>query len=136
MGKKRSTVGFDINRTRIEELAKGVDKTNEVCGDDLELSSNLTFSYNESDIEEYGIYVTVPTPIDNVNRPNLSPLTGASELAKKYLKPDDIVIFESTVYPGCTEEVCVPILEKFQDLPSIKIFIVVIVQRGLTQETK
>ena len=116
-GKQRSTVGFDINKTRIEELIKGIDKTNEVCSDELDLSSNLTYSCDESDLEECSIYiVTVPTPIDSVNRPNLSPLIGACELVAKYLKPNDIVIFESTVYPGCTEEVCVPILEKISGL--------------------
>jgi UDP-N-acetyl-D-galactosamine dehydrogenase len=116
-GKGRSVVGFDINQQRIDELTKGVDKTLEVTSEDLALSSNLFFSSQLSDIADCGIYVvTVPTPIDSANRPELTPLRKASESVASVLSKGNIVIYESTVYPGCTEEVCVAILESISGL--------------------
>mgnify|MGYP003858831459 CR=1 FL=1 len=116
-GKGRSVVGFDINQQRIDELTKGVDKTLEVTSEDLTLSSNLSFSSQQSDIADCGIYIiTVPTPIDSANRPELTPLRKASESVANVLSKGDIVIYESTVYPGCTEEVCVAILESISGL--------------------
>ena len=111
-GKKYATVGFDINQNRIEELLKGKDSTLEVEPSDLKLADKLSFSTNLEDIKECTIYIiTVPTPIDKNKRPDLTPLEKSSESICKVLKKGDIVIYESTVFPGCTEEVCVPILE-------------------------
>lgn len=115
---KYSVVGFDINSSRIEELQSGTDNTLEVSEDELHSAKeNLIFSQDSSDLKDTNIYiVTVPTPIDKSNKPDLSPLEKASEAVAKSLKVNDIVIYESTVYPGVTEEVCVPILEKFSGL--------------------
>jgi UDP-N-acetyl-D-galactosamine dehydrogenase len=116
-GKGRPVVGFDINKQRIDELTQGVDKTLEVTSEDLSLSSNLSFTSQLSDIAGCGIYiVTVPTPIDSANRPELTPLRKASESVASVLSKGNIVIYESTVYPGCTEEVCVTILESVSGL--------------------
>ena len=116
-GKRRPVVGYDINQQRIDELTKNVDKTLEVTSEDLELSSNLSFSSQLSDIADCGIYIiTVPTPIDSANRPELTPLRKASELVASVLAKGNIVIYESTVYPGCTEEFCVPVLESVSGL--------------------
>ncbi len=112
-GKKYKTVGFDINETRIAELSKGIDRTLEVTSDDLKSATQLTFSNKIDDIKDCNHFVvTVPTPIDKNNRPDLTPLIKASETVGKVLKKGDIVIYESTVYPGATEEDCVPALEK------------------------
>jgi UDP-N-acetyl-D-glucosamine/UDP-N-acetyl-D-galactosamine dehydrogenase len=112
-GKVRSVLGFDINQHRIDELQSGKDSTLEVTSEDLAEASQLEFSSNKAKLEECGVYiVTVPTPIDSVNRPDLTPIIKASETVGNSLKAGDIVIYESTVYPGCTEEICVPILEK------------------------
>lgn len=116
-GKVRPVVGFDINRHRVEELKSGRDSTLEVTADDLRKAERLTYSCDASVLPECGIFiVTVPTPIDKANRPDLTPLIKASETVGKALKPGAIVIYESTVYPGCTEEVCVPVLEKYSGL--------------------
>jgi UDP-N-acetyl-D-galactosamine dehydrogenase len=116
-GKRQPVVGYDINQQRIDELTKNVDKTLEVTFEDLELSSNLSFSSQSSDIAGCGIYIiTVPTPIDSANRPELTPLRKASELVASVLVKGNIVIYESTVYPGCTEEFCVPVLESVSGL--------------------
>lgn len=116
-GKKYSTLGFDINVTRIDELKKGVDLTNEVSLEQLRDAKQLTFSANINDIKGCNIYiVTVPTPIDEFKRPDLKPLLGASKMLAEILKKGDTVIYESTVYPGCTEELCVPLLEKSSGL--------------------
>ena len=116
-GKQRPVVGYDINQQRVDELAKNVDKTLEVASEDLELSSNLSFSSQLSDVADCGIYIiTVPTPIDSANRPELAPLRKASELVASVLSKGNIVIYESTVYPGCTEEFCVPVLESVSGL--------------------
>lgn len=112
-GKRYDTVGFDINRTRIDELARGRDNTLEVDAAELADAGRLRFSSELDDLKDRDVYiVTVPTPIDMAKRPDLTPLIKASETLAKVLKPGDIVVYESTVYPGCTEEVCVPILEK------------------------
>lgn len=115
-------VGFDISISRVEELKRGYDKTKEASEDEIK-KSNILFSNCESDISDSNIYiVTVPTPITDTKQPDLSPLLGASQLVGKYLKGGDIVIFESTVYPGCTEEDCVPVLEKMSGLKFNKDF--------------
>lgn len=117
--KKYEVTGLDIAQWRIDELNDGYDRTLELSDVQMQeaLSSGMTFSTNLEDIALCNIYiVTVPTPIDSSNRPDLSPLIKASESVAKVLKKDDIVIYESTVYPGVTEEVCVPILEKFSGL--------------------
>lgn len=112
-GKKRNIIGFDINEKRILELQNGVDKTLELTKNELEEAVSLSFTSKKEDIAGTEIFiVTVPTPIDIHKKPDLSPLEKASELIGSILKKGDIVIYESTVYPGATEEVCVPILEK------------------------
>tara|TARA_B100000900_G_scaffold410177_1_gene427486 strand:+ start:880 stop:2181 length:1302 start_codon:yes stop_codon:yes gene_type:complete len=116
-GKNRSVIGFDINLDRINELKNGIDSTLEVNSDDLKKSKNLEFTNNIQDIDHCNVYIiTVPTPIDNQKCPDLSPLIKASNAIGKVLKEGDIVIYESTVYPGATEEICVPILEKVSSL--------------------
>jgi UDP-N-acetyl-D-galactosamine dehydrogenase len=125
-GKKYKVLGFDINQSRIEELNLLTDRTNEA---DLvgmknamklaksNLGLGLNFSGNVEDLTNYNVFiVTVPTPIDQFKAPDLTPLLKASEMLGKVIKKDDIVIYESTVYPGCTEEDCVPVLEKFSGL--------------------
>jgi UDP-N-acetyl-D-glucosamine/UDP-N-acetyl-D-galactosamine dehydrogenase len=112
-GKKYPVLGFDINKKRVEELGGGYDRTQEVESEELKISSNLIFSTNPEDLKKYNVFiVTVPTPIDKFKKPDLVPLLSASRTIGKILKKDDIVIYESTVYPGCTEEDCVPVLEK------------------------
>jgi len=110
-GKHYDTLGFDINRTRIDELRTGEDKTLEVDAAELAAARRLTFSATLDDLRACNVYiVTVPTPIDAAKRPDLTPLVKASQTLAQVLKPGDLVVYESTVYPGCTEEVCVPIL--------------------------
>lgn len=111
---KFEVVGFDINTTRVQELNNGFDRTLELTSDEVKqsLKNNMIFSTNLDDIKDCNVYiVTVPTPIDSSNRPDLTPLIKSSQMIGKVLKKDDIVIYESTVYPGVTEEVCVPQLE-------------------------
>ena len=116
-GKTRLTLGFDINISRIDELRKGKDSTLEVFEEDLAQANHLEFSSDASDLNDCKIFiVTTPTPIDDVNRPDLTSIIRASETVANSLKLGDIVIYESTVYPGCTEEVCVPILERVSGL--------------------
>jgi UDP-N-acetyl-D-galactosamine dehydrogenase len=122
-GKKYRVLGFDINKDRIEELRKGNDRTMEADMESLLAVTNtngktfLQFSSDTDDLNTCNIYiVTVPTPIDQFKAPDLTPLLKASEMIGKVLKNGDIVIYESTVYPGCTEEDCVPVLEKFSGL--------------------
>ncbi len=116
-GKVLSVVGFDINKERIEELKKGYDRTREVEADELKLSTHLKYSTALDDLKEVNHFiVTVPTPIDEFKKPDLTPLESASRTVGSVLKRGDIVIYESTVYPGCTEEVCVPILENTSGL--------------------
>ena len=112
-GHKYKTIGFDINQTRINELNSGVDITLEVSSEELLSSSNLEFSSDVDELKIADIYiVTVPTPIDEHKQPDLKPLVKASEMLGNVLSRDNIVIYESTVYPGATEEVCVPVLER------------------------
>jgi UDP-N-acetyl-D-galactosamine dehydrogenase len=116
-GKIRSVLGFDINLKRIAQLKEGYDCTLETEPEELQVATHLSFSANADDLRACNCFiVTVPTPIDRHKRPDLGPLIRASETVGKVLKTGDIVIFESTVYPGCTEEDCVPVLEKFSGL--------------------
>jgi UDP-N-acetyl-D-glucosamine/UDP-N-acetyl-D-galactosamine dehydrogenase len=116
-GKVIDTVGFDINKERIDELKKGIDRTLEVEPAELAQASRLTFTLELNDLGAATYFVvTVPTPVDAYKKPDLTPLIKASETVGKVLKVGDIVIYESTVYPGCTEEVCVPVLEKVSGL--------------------
>lgn len=113
-GKNRKVVGFDINQARIAELRFGQDSTLEVNSEELKTASELSFSSDLADLSSCGIFiVTVPTPVDKANRPDMTPLIRASETVGKVMAPGAVVIYESTVYPGATEEVCVPVLEKF-----------------------
>lgn len=130
-GKKYPVLGFDINESRVKELQKGEDRTQEA---DLTLlndlikkgqsgGSGLVFSSKVTDLSSYNVFiVTVPTPIDHFKKPDLTPLLKASETLGKILKQGDVVIYESTVYPGCTEEDCVPVLERFSGLTYNKDF--------------
>ena len=119
-GKQRSVVGFDINPQRIAQLRSGHDQTLETEPEELRAASLLSFSTELEDLRNCNCFiVTVPTPIDEHKRPDLTPLIKASETVGKVLKPGDIVVYESTVYPGCTEEDCVPVLEKFSGLKYI-----------------
>ena len=112
-GKTRPVLGFDINEARIAELRSGKDSTFEVNAEHLSAANLLEFSSDRSKLAECGIFIiTVPTPIDTANRPDLTPIIKASETVGRSMKHGAIVIYESTVYPGCTEEVCVPILER------------------------
>lgn len=116
-GKKYLTVGFDIATARIEELKNGYDRTLEVSPENLASSLHLSYSAVSADIADCNTYIiTVPTPVDKHNRPDLTPLVKASETVGKVLRKGDVVIYESTVYPGVTEEECVPILEKVSGL--------------------
>lgn len=116
-GNKFSTLGFDINVKRIEELNKGLDHTLEVSSEELQSVSNLKFSSEPQDITSCNyIIVTVPTPIDKNKQPDLTPLRKASEMIGKVIQPGTTVIYESTVYPGATEEVCIPIIEQVSGL--------------------
>lgn len=116
-GKKRSVIGFDINQKRVDELNSGKDHTLEVNPAELKEAELLKFSTGLDDLMECNVYiVTVPTPIDEYKQPDLTPLVKASETIGKVLKQGDIVIYESTVYPGATEEDCVPVLERFSGL--------------------
>jgi UDP-N-acetyl-D-glucosamine/UDP-N-acetyl-D-galactosamine dehydrogenase len=111
-GKKYSVLGFDINRTRIDELNNGYDRTQEMTSEELKSLQQLSFSTDEEQLKTCNIFiVTVPTPIDKYKKPDLTPLLSASRTIGKLLKKNDLIIYESTVYPGCTEEDCVPVLE-------------------------
>ena len=121
-GKKRPVIGFDIKADRIAELRAGHDHTLEVPQDELKNASYLTFTDEVKDFREAQVYIiTVPTPVDKANRPDLRPLIKASETVGRVLKSGDVVIYESTVYPGATEEVCVPILERESGLGYITV---------------
>lgn len=116
-GKILEVIGFDINEARIAELRDGFDRTLEVDKQGLTAASKLSFSSNIQDLRDANYFIiTVPTPVDQYKKPDLTPLIKASETVGKSLKKGDVVIYESTVYPGCTEEDCVPILEKFSGL--------------------
>lgn len=116
-GKKFPTIGYDVNELRIAELNAGTDSTLETTPDELASANQLTCTAEPSQLASCNIYiVTVPTPIDNSKTPDLTPIISATHLLAKYLKKGDVVIYESTVYPGATEEVCVPILEQVSGL--------------------
>lgn len=122
-GSKRSVLGFDIDRQRIDELCAGDDHTLEIAGEELQAAAHLSFTHDAKDLGKCNCFiVTVPTPVDSSNRPDLAPLIAASETVGAVLKPGDLVIYESTVYPGCTEEDCVPILERRSGLKFNKDF--------------
>ncbi|MEZ5461172.1 MAG: nucleotide sugar dehydrogenase [Dokdonella sp.] len=112
-GRKLATLGFDINTHRISELQSHRDHTLEVTAEELRATPNLSFSADQADLRSCNVFiVTVPTPIDDAKRPDLGPLESASRMVGKAIRPGSVVIFESTVYPGATEEVCVPIIER------------------------
>lgn len=122
-GKKFTTVGFDINTERINELKKGFDRTLEMSSDDLASATHLSYTISVEDLSDCNIYIiTVPTPINNKNLPDLTPLRQSTQAIASVLSKDDIVIYESTVYPGVTEEECVPILEEVSGLKFNKDF--------------
>lgn len=111
-GKKQPVVGFDINESRVAELKSGHDATLEVSSEELAQAKSLSYSFDVADLKECSIYiVTVPTPIDEYKRPDLTPLIKASEMLGKVVSKGDIIIYESTVYPGATEEECIPVVE-------------------------
>jgi UDP-N-acetyl-D-glucosamine/UDP-N-acetyl-D-galactosamine dehydrogenase len=116
-GKQRKVIGFDIRADRVEELRDGQDRTREISAEDLAGARQLNLTSDPADLAQASIYiVTVPTPIDAHKRPDLTPLLAASETVGRVLKRGDIVIYESTVYPGATEEDCVPVLERVSGL--------------------
>lgn len=116
-GKKRPTVGFDINKKRVDELSSGVDHTLEVTSEELKLATYLKYTTQLHELESCNFFiVTVPTPIDEHKQPDLTPLIKASQSIGKVLKKGDVVVYESTVYPGATEEVCIPVLEQVSGL--------------------
>ncbi|HCK21861.1 MAG TPA: nucleotide sugar dehydrogenase [Bacteroidetes bacterium] len=116
-GKKRPTIGFDINRSRVEALKEGVDHTLEITAEDLLAANHLELTNDLAPVGEANVFIiTVPTPVDKSNNPDLGPVLKASEMVAGLLKKGDVVIYESTVYPGCTEEECVPVLESSSGL--------------------
>ena len=122
-GKVFETIGFDVNELRIKELLTGKDSTLETTPTELKEAQLLNFTSDPEGIQNSNIFIiTVPTPIDEYKKPDLRPLENASKTIAKFLKKDDIVIYESTVYPGATEEICVPILEQFSGLEFNKDF--------------
>lgn len=116
-GKKVTTIGFDINQHRIDDLRRGVDHTLELDSAELSEATSLRYTTSEDEIKGCDVYiVTVPTPINDSKQPDLTPLEKASQLLGRVIGKNSIVVFESTVYPGCTEEVCVPIIERISGL--------------------
>lgn len=122
-GKKYKTIGFDISKNRVDELSRFHDSTRETTEDQLKSATRLKLTCEADDIKDGNFYIiTVPTPVDKHNRPDLTPVISATRTVGKYLKSGDIVIYESTVYPGCTEEECVPVLERESGLKFNKDF--------------
>ena len=122
-GKKRSVIGFDINEKRVDELKNGLDSSFEVSNEEFKQALNLIYTNNIDDIKSCEIFiVTIPTPVDDKNKPDLTLLHKCCDMIGSFIKKDDLVIFESTVYPGATEEVCVPIIEKKSGLTFNKDF--------------
>ena len=116
-GKRFNTIGFDVKQDRVDELRRGHDSTLETTPEELAAATRLACTTRLADLKECRVFiVTVPTPIDEYKRPDLTPLVKASESVGQVLKKGDVVVYESTVYPGCTEEVCVPILERVSGL--------------------
>ena len=117
LSKKYNTIGFDLDRTRVKELSNGFDRTNEISKKKILEHKGFIATADKDEIKKSNIYiVTVPTPVDKNNTPNLRPILSASEMIGELLSKNNLVIFESTVFPGCTEQVCVPILEKNSNL--------------------
>src|SRR5690606_5764579 len=117
LGRRFPTLGFDISAERVCDLQAGRDVTLEVQEEDLASSPHLRFTASAAELGGSNVYIfTVPTPVDDTRRPDLGPLSAASRMVGAVLAPGDVVIYESTVYPGCTEEVCVPILEQASGL--------------------
>ena len=120
--RKISVVGFDINQERVDMMNNNIDPSNELESSDFE-NTDIVFTANPDDLEDVNFFVVaVPTPIDDANLPNLRPLLGASATVGKVLKKGDYVVFESTVYPGCTEEDCLPVIEEMTGLERVKDF--------------
>src|SRR6185503_11862174 len=116
-GKKRKTIGFDMSRAKIENYRRFIDPTGEMSGADLRAADQLTVTTDAAALAEADfIIVAVPTPVDSAHQPDFGPLAGASELVGKHMKRGATVVYESTVYPGATEEVCIPILERFSGM--------------------
>ena len=116
-GKKYDVKGYDINKSRIKNLTDFIDTTKEISESNFKKAKFLTFTNNVNHLKKCNVFIiTVPTPVDKTNRPNLCHLENASKTVAKILKKDDIIIYESTVYPGATEEFCVPILSKYSRL--------------------
>ena len=131
-GKKREVIGFDINKERIEQLKNYDDTTLEVTNHEIIEASNLSFSSSMKDIADCNCYiVTVPTPINEDKTPDLGPIHNATQMIANVLKKGDLVIYESTVYPGTTEEYCVPILEKHSKLVFNKDFFSLKILKGI-----
>ena len=125
-------IGFDVRKERIDELIGGHDNTLEVSSQELINNPNLNYSNSPSELKDCNIYIiAVPTPVDRHNGPNLVSLLEASEMVGKLLHKNDVIIYESTVYPGATEEDCVPVWRRHPIFSLIKIFLLVIVQREL-----
>ena len=136
-GKFRPVIGFDIDVLRVKDLGLGKDATLELSSDELKQASELTFSANPEDLRTCTIFiVTVPTPVDKANRPDLMPLVKASHLVGEYMPRGSLIIYESTVYPGATEEICVPALEMASKKIYNKDFFVDTVQKELIPVTK
>lgn len=122
-GQKRPVIGFDISTRRITELRRGIDRNRESSEEQLQKATQLSFSHRPEDLRKCGVFiVTVPTPINDAKQPDLTPLRAASEMVGKVIKPGSIVVYESTVYPGCVREFCVPILEEKSGLKFNKDF--------------
>ena len=116
-GKRFETYGFDINSSRIKALENLVDKTNELESNELSSADKLSYTDNISDLGKCNTFIiTVPTPIDKKNEPDLTPIIEATKTVANLVKKDDVIIYESTVYPGCVEEDCVPLLESISGL--------------------
>ena len=112
-GKVLPTKGYDINKTRISQLRKGIDSTKEIDSGELKSAQHLEITDNLTELRDANIYIiTVPTPIDEYNSPDLTPIKEASKSVSQLIKKNDIIIYESTVFPGCTEDICVPLLEE------------------------
>ena len=121
--KKKEVIGYDINKKRIKELNNGYDQNLEFNKKQLQKSKKLKFTTKEKDLKFVNCFIiSVPTPVDKFNKPDLNPLLKASKMVGSIIKKNDLIIYESTVYPGCTEEKCVPILEKFSGLEFNKDF--------------
>ena len=134
---KFEVVGFDIDKQRVQELKNGYDRTNEISEGRLNKLPRLELSSSISSIRESNIYIiTVPTPVDKRNKPNLNPLISATKTVASVISKNDVVIYESTVFPGCTEQVCIPVIEQISKLKYNSDFFVGTALRGSTPEIK